>query len=111
MMGLTYKEYTNHQMVRDLWIFSGLYQEIASFLVAQMIGWDIVPPTVKTDGPFGIGSLQLFIPCDLKSITFICLKTKNHEALRVYVYLTLSPTAQTEKVVIVFERVMERFGV
>ena len=39
-----------------------------------MIGWDIVPPTVKTDGPFGIGSLQLFIPCDFEEHYFHMLE-------------------------------------
>ena len=70
---------------RPLWDFpSGLYQrEIASFLLAQMIGWDIVPPTVKTDGPFGIGSLQLFIPCDFEEHYFHMLEDpKNHEMLQ-----------------------------
>ena len=70
---------------RPLWDFpSGLYRrEIASFLVAQLIGWDIVPPTVKTDGPFGVGSLQLFIPCDFEEHYFHILgDPRNHEALQ-----------------------------
>ncbi len=70
---------------RPLWDFpSGLYRrEIASFLVAQLIGWDIVPPTVKTDGPFGVGSLQLFIPCDFDEHYFHMLEDpKNHETLQ-----------------------------
>ena len=70
---------------RPLWDFpSGLYRrEIASFLVAQLIGWDIVPPTVKTDGPFGVGSLQLFIPCDFEEHYFHILEDPgNHEALQ-----------------------------
>ena len=47
---------------RPLWDFpSGLYRrEIASFQVAQLIGWDIIPPTIRIDGPLGVGSLQLF---------------------------------------------------
>ena len=70
---------------RPLWDFpSGLYRrEIASFLVAQLIGWDIVPPTVKTDGPFGVCSLQLFIPCDFEEHYFHILgDPRNHEALQ-----------------------------
>ena len=70
---------------RPLWDFpSGLYRrEIASFLVAQLIGWDIVPPPVKTDGPFGVGSLQLFIPCDFEEHYFHILgDPRNHEALQ-----------------------------
>ena len=70
---------------RPLWDFpSGLYRrEIASYLVAQLIGWDIVPPTVKTDGPFGVGSLQLFIPCDFDVHYFHMLEDlSNHEELQ-----------------------------
>ena len=70
---------------RPLWDFpSGLYRrEIASYLVAQLIGWDIVPPTVKTDGPFGVGSLQLFIPCDFDVHYFHMLEDpNNHEELQ-----------------------------
>ncbi|MBT95117.1 MAG: hypothetical protein CL431_04015 [Acidimicrobiaceae bacterium] len=70
---------------RPLWDFpSGLYRrEIASFQVAQLIGWDIIPPTVETDGPFGIGSLQLFIPCDFDVHYFHMLEDpKYHKALQ-----------------------------
>ena len=70
---------------RPLWDFpSGLYRrEIASFMVTQLIGWDIVPPTVKTDGPFGVGSLQLFIPCDFEEHYFQILEDpENHETLQ-----------------------------
>ena len=41
------------------------------------------PPTVKTDGPFGVGSLQLFIPCDFEEHYFHILEDpRNHEALQ-----------------------------
>jgi uncharacterized repeat protein (TIGR03843 family) len=65
---------------RPLWDFpSGLYRrEIASFQVAQLIGWDIIPPTVDTYGPFGIGSLQLFIPCDFDVHYFHMLEDPEH---------------------------------
>ncbi|GIR37779.1 MAG: hypothetical protein CM15mP49_31640 [Actinomycetota bacterium] len=43
----------------------------------------VVPPTVKTDGPFGIGSLQLFIPCDFEEHYFHMLEDpKNHGMLQ-----------------------------
>ena len=47
-----------------LWDFpSGtLYlREYASYLVASALNWTFVPPTVIRDGPYGIGSLQLFV--------------------------------------------------
>lgn len=50
---------------RPLWDFpSGLYQrEAAAFLVAEQLGWEIVPPTVvREDAPLDVGALQLFMP-------------------------------------------------
>jgi hypothetical protein len=39
-----------------------LYQrEIAAFRLSQLLGWNIVPPTVAREGPHGLGSLQLYI--------------------------------------------------
>ena len=57
--------YKPHRGERPLWDFpGGLYQrEVAAFLVADDLGWDIVPPTVaRHDAPLNIGSLQLFMP-------------------------------------------------
>lgn len=36
-------------------------REVAAFALSQHLGWDIVPPTVIRDGPYGTGSLQLYI--------------------------------------------------
>lgn len=58
--------YKPHAGERPLWDFpSGLYQrEVAAFLLADDLGWDVVPPTVvRDDAPHGVGSLQLFMPC------------------------------------------------
>ncbi|HVE94084.1 MAG TPA: SCO1664 family protein [Acidimicrobiales bacterium] len=49
---------------RPLWDFPpGLWRrEIAAYAVSEALGWSIVPETVaRTDGPFGEGSLQLFL--------------------------------------------------
>ena len=51
--------YKPHRGERDLWDFpDGLYRrEAAAWVLADALGWDIVPPTlVRTDGPFGIGN-------------------------------------------------------
>ena len=50
---------------RPLWDFpDGLYQrEVAAFIVSEVLGWSLVPPTVaRGDLVHGIGSLQLFMP-------------------------------------------------
>jgi uncharacterized repeat protein (TIGR03843 family) len=53
---------------RPLWDFpeaSLALREAAAYVVSQALGWDLVPPTVyRPDGPFGPGSLQLFIDHD-----------------------------------------------
>lgn len=36
-------------------------REIGTYLVAALLGWPLVPPTVRTEGRFGSGSLQLFV--------------------------------------------------
>lgn len=52
---------------RPLWDFpTGTLhrREVAAFAVSRFLGWSIVPPTVCRDGPFGEGSVQLFVPHD-----------------------------------------------
>lgn len=52
---------------RPLWDFpaGGLYlREYAAWLVSEALGWQLVPPTVLREGPYGPGSLQLFIDSD-----------------------------------------------
>jgi uncharacterized repeat protein (TIGR03843 family) len=39
-------------------------REVAAFLVSEVTGWHIVPPTVLRDGPFGEGAVQLWIDVD-----------------------------------------------
>lgn len=40
------------------------HREVAAYLVSEAMGWAIVPPTIRRDGPFGDGSLQLWIDID-----------------------------------------------
>lgn len=52
---------------RPLWDFpvGTLYQrEVAAYLLSESLGWGLVPPTVLRDGPYGPGSVQLFIDSD-----------------------------------------------
>ncbi|HLY67258.1 MAG TPA: SCO1664 family protein [Chloroflexota bacterium] len=47
-----------------LWDFprGTLYRrEYAAYVLAQLLGWDFVPPTIIRDGQHGIGSVQLFV--------------------------------------------------
>jgi len=50
-----------------LWDFpdgSLFRREYAAFLTSRALGWMFVPPTAIRTGPHGIGSIQLFVPCD-----------------------------------------------
>ena len=37
-------------------------RELASYVLSRALGWDLVPPTVVRDGPYGIGSVQIYVP-------------------------------------------------
>jgi hypothetical protein len=39
-------------------------REVATYVVARTLGWPNVPATVLREGPFGIGSVQRFVPFD-----------------------------------------------
>lgn len=57
---------------RPLWDFpEGLYQrEVATYRLSRALGWSLIPPTVFREGPMGVGSLQLFVPCDFEQHYF-----------------------------------------
>ena len=39
-------------------------REVAAWHVSEALGWEIVPPTVHRDGPFGEGMVQAFVELD-----------------------------------------------
>jgi hypothetical protein len=39
-------------------------REVAAYVVSRTLGWPNVPATVLRDGPFGVGSVQRFVPHD-----------------------------------------------
>lgn len=50
---------------------TGLYRrEAAAWELAHQLGWGLVPPTIVRDGPFGEGSVQLYVPCDYEQHYF-----------------------------------------
>jgi uncharacterized repeat protein (TIGR03843 family) len=56
---------------RTLWDFpEGTLggREVAAYLVSRATGWRVVPPTVYRDGPFGPGSVQLWIDQDSEDL-------------------------------------------
>jgi uncharacterized repeat protein (TIGR03843 family) len=70
---------------RPLWDFPpGLYRrEIAAYLLSEALGWGLVPPTAPREGPYGEGSLQLFVAADFLQHYFTLLESpEHHEALQ-----------------------------
>ena len=50
-------------------------REVAAYAVSEALGWDLVPPTVlRSDGPFGAGSLQRYVPHDPERHYFTVLE-------------------------------------
>lgn len=75
---------------RPLWDFSPAslaHRETAAYLVSEALGWHIVPPTVyRPDGPFGEGSLQLFIGHDPEHHYFRFSSEEKRELGRVVLF-------------------------
>jgi len=69
---------------RPLWDFpEGTLagRELAAYLVSRAAGWNVVPPTVYRDGPFGPGMCQLWIDAD-DSVDLVELARSDDARLR-----------------------------
>jgi uncharacterized repeat protein (TIGR03843 family) len=69
---------------RPLWDFPDgtlAGREVAAYLGSAATGWDVVPPTVLRDGPFGPGACQLWIDVD-ERIDLVTLVRSDVPALR-----------------------------
>jgi uncharacterized repeat protein (TIGR03843 family) len=67
---------------RPLWDFPRgtlCQREVAAYLLSEALGWSLVPPTVLRDGPYGIGSVQLFIDADHEEHLFTMQKEGGYE--------------------------------
>jgi uncharacterized repeat protein (TIGR03843 family) len=67
-----------------LWDFPDgtLYRrERAAYLLASDLEWNFIPPTVIRDGPYGVGSVQLFIPNDPR-VHFFTLRDDHETEMR-----------------------------
>jgi hypothetical protein len=59
-----YKPVMGERPLGDFPDFTLARREVAAFLVSRATGWDLVPPTVLREGPFGEGMVQLWIRAD-----------------------------------------------
>ncbi len=65
---------------RPLWDFPNgtLYRrEVAAYRVSAALGWNLVPPTVVRDGPFGVGSVQLYVEAEPELTAFELVEAGN----------------------------------
>jgi uncharacterized repeat protein (TIGR03843 family) len=71
---------------RPLWDFpSGLFRrELAAWHLSETLGWGLVPLTVeREEGPYGEGSVQLFVPADFEQHYFTLREdARHHDRLR-----------------------------
>jgi len=69
---------------RPLWDFPDgnlAHREFAAYLVSSLSQWNIVPPTVLRDGPFGRGMVQQWIEID-ESVDLALFYREDNPALR-----------------------------
>ncbi|MGQ0742807.1 MAG: SCO1664 family protein [Acidimicrobiales bacterium] len=65
---------------RPLWDYPrGLWRrEVAAWKVDQILGWDLVPTTVESDGPLGLGSVQELIAAEPEEHYFSLVERPQH---------------------------------
>jgi uncharacterized repeat protein (TIGR03843 family) len=70
---------------RPLWDFPAgtlAGREVAAYAISRAAGWDVVPPTVMRDGPFGPGMCQLWIDHDTGVDLIALSRRTDHAGLR-----------------------------
>lgn len=69
---------------RPLWDFPDgtlAEREVAAYAVSTALGWDLIPPTVLREGPFGPGMCQLWVDADV-DVDLAALARSEHPDLR-----------------------------
>jgi uncharacterized repeat protein (TIGR03843 family) len=70
---------------RPLWDFplgTLAGREVAAYSVSRAAGWNLVPPTVMRDGPFGKGMCQLWIDADAGTDLVALARSRDQPKLR-----------------------------
>lgn len=79
-----------------LWDFpeGTLYRrEYAAYLLSRLLGWPDIPPTVIRDGPYGIGSLQLYVDAIPDAHYFTFRSDRAAEARRIAAFDVIANNA------------------
>ena len=69
---------------RPLWDFPDgtlAAREVGAYAVSEATGWDLVPPTVMRDGPYGPGMVQIWVQVD-ETVDLAWLSRSDHPDLR-----------------------------
>ena len=67
---------------RPLWDFPrGLHRrEVAAYHLSETLGFGLVPPTLAREGPYGPGSIQLFVDAEFEEHYFTLRERPEHRA-------------------------------
>ncbi|HYO43318.1 MAG TPA: SCO1664 family protein [Candidatus Limnocylindrales bacterium] len=76
-----YKPVMGERPLRDFPDYTLARREVAAFVTGQASGWNLVPPTVLREGPFGEGMVQLWIAAD-PSVDPVALVVEEDPRLR-----------------------------
>ena len=68
-------------------------RELAAFLLSRALGWPAVPLTVIREGPYGVGSMQLYVDADPEVTYFDLVSDRADELRRVAVFDLLANNA------------------
>ena len=76
----TFAVYKPGRGERPLWDFPPCLfkREVAAYLLSEALGWALVPLTVWREGPYGDGSLQLFVEADFEQHYFTLREQAAH---------------------------------
>ena len=81
---------------RPLWDFDpgSLYKrEYAAYLLSRILGWPDVPLTLVREGPYGVGSVQLFVESDPEVTYFDLVSDRTDDLERFAVFDLLANNA------------------
>ena len=103
--------YKPRQGERPLWDFARgtlCQRERAAYLLSELLGWHLVPPTILRQGPHGEGSLQYFIEHD-PDIHYMTLSGQHAEqARRIALFDALANNADRKSGHVLLESGTER---
>jgi len=74
---------------RPLWDFPEgtlALREMAAYVVSEALGWELVPPTVLREGPYGPGMVQLHVDADHEQHYFTFGARHTLEAQRIAIF-------------------------